>query len=318
MTDEQRPETPETPDSDAAETKELPDTAQSDSTPTEVLPDSAVADATAADTTEAPAQSATVYVETPAPKRRRTGLIVGLVLLGIVIVLAIAAVIAESIARQQASALIADQVRQALALEPEHPVDVVIEGPPVLWQAAGGELEAVQIEVERVAFGELVGDLSLRATGTPLDPLQPTDSLSAVYRVAEVDVAALAGFFSGIVVTDVQLDNREVRFETGFEIFGVSFAIGIGVTPTVENGQLAFSPTSIVINDQVIDAADLQSQFGGLVEPLLATQRVCVAQYLPQALELTAVQVGDEQLLVVFTAEEVALGGTEFSTRGTC
>lgn len=296
MTDAKKPE------NDAAAAN-----GSADATPTEVLPE-ATADE----------QPATVYVETPAPKRRRTGLIVGLVLLGIVIVLVIVAVIAESLARQQASALIADQVRQALALEPEHPVDVVIEGPPVLWQAAGGELEAVQIEVERVAFGELVGDLSLRATGTPLDPQQPTDSLSAVYRVAEVDVAALAGFFSGIVVTDVQLDDREVRFETGFEIFGVSFAIGIGVTPTVENGQLAFSPTSIVINDQVIDADDLQSQFGGLVEPLLATQRVCVAQYLPEALALTAVQVGDDQLLVVFTAEEVALGGEAFSTRGTC
>ena len=304
MPDEQRPDEqrPETPENDAAETTELPD-----ATPTEVLPDETAGE-----------QPATVYVETPAPKRRRTGLIVGLVLLGIVIVLAIVAVIAESLARQQASALIADQVRQALALEPEHPVDVVIEGPPVLWQAAGGELEAVQIEVERVAFGELVGDLSLRATGTPLDPQQPTDTLSAVYRVAEVDVAALAGFFSGVVVTDVQLDDREVRFETGFEIFGVSFAIGIGVTPTVEDGQLAFSPTSIVINDQVIDADDLQSQSGGLVAPLLATQRVCVAQYLPEALELTAVQVGDDQLLVVFTADEVALGGEGFSTRGTC
>jgi hypothetical protein len=310
MSDEQRPENPENVDA-TADTAALP---ESDATPTEVLPDAA---APAPDSVET-AHESTVYVEAPAPKRRRTGLVVGLVLLGLVIVLAIVAVIAESLARQQASALIADQVRQALALEPEHPVDVVIEGPPVLWQAAGGELQAVQIEVERVAFGELVGDLSLRATGTPLDPQLPTESLSAVYRVAETDIAALAGFFSGIVVTDVQLDDREVRFETGFEIFGVSFAIGIGVTPTVENGQLAFSPTSIVINDQVIDAADLQSQFGGLVDPLLATQRVCVAQYLPQALELTAVQVGDDQLLVVFTADEVALGGEEFATRGTC
>ncbi len=310
MSDEQRPEKAENDDT-TADTTALP---ESDATPTEVLPDAAAPAAGSVET----AQESTVYVEAPAPKRRRTGLIVGLVLLGLVVVLAIVAVIAESLARQQASALIADQVRQALALEPEHPVDVVIEGPPVLWQAAGGELDAVQIEVERVAFGELVGDLSLRATGTPLDSQRPTETLSAVYRVAEVDIAALAGFFSGIVVTDVQLDDREVRFETGFEIFGVSFAIGIGVTPTVENGQLAFSPTSIVINDQVIDAADLQSQFGGLVDPLLATQRVCVAQYLPQALELTAVQVGDDQLLVVFTAEDVALGGEEFATRGSC
>lgn len=260
----------------------------------------------------------TIYVEQPAPGRRRTGLIVGLVLVGLVIVLAIVAVIAESLARQHATALIADQVRQALQLEPEHQVDVTIEGPPVLLQAAGGRLEAVQIEVPRLAFGELVGDLSLRATGTPLDAQQPTDSLSAVYRVAEVDVAALAGFFSGIIVTDVQLDNREVQFQTGFEIFGIGFEIGVGVTPTVDNGQLAFRPTSLVINGQRIEASDLQSQFGPLVAPLLATQRVCVAQYLPAALELSAVQIGDTQMLVVFTANDVALGGEGFSTRGTC
>lgn len=283
-----------------------PDPHESDSLTTELPQDAALT------------EQSTVYVETAAPRRRRTGLIVTLVLIGIVIVLAIVAVIAESLARQQATALITDQVRQALALEPEHPVDVTIEGPPVLWQAAGGRFEAVQVEIERVVFGELVGDLSLRVIGTPLDSQLPTDSLSAVFTVAEVDVAALAGFFSGIVVTDVQLDNREVQFQTGFSIFGVTFEIGVGVTPTVDNGQLAFSPTSLVINDQRIEASDLQSQFGGLVEPLLATQRVCVAQYLPAALELSAVQVGDTQMLVVFTAEDVALAGEGFTTRGTC
>lgn len=284
----------------------------SDATPTEVLPDSTDA------TPQPDAEGETVSVDPPAPKKRRTGLIVALVLVGIVVVLGVVAVIAESIARQQATALIADQVRQALALEPDHPVDVTIEGAPVLWQAAGGKLEAVQIEVERVAFGELVGDLSLRAEGTPIDPQQPTESLSAVYSISEVDVAALAGFFSGIVVTDVQLDNREVRFQTGFEIFGVQFEIGIGVMPTVREGQLEFSPTSIVINDSVIEADDLQSQFGPLVQPLLATQSVCVAEFLPAALTLTAVQIGDEQMLVVFAAEDVALGGEGFSTRGSC
>jgi len=284
----------------------MSDEQSADETPTEVIADD---------------DSATLEVEPndePAPKKRRTGLIVALVLVGILVVLGIVAVIAESIARQQATALIADQVRQALALEPEHPVDVTIEGAPVLWQAAGGKLEAVQIEVERVAFGELVGDLSLRAEGTPIDPQQPTESLSAVYSISEVDVAALAGFFSGIVVTDVQLDNREVRFQTGFEIFGVQFEIGIGVMPTVRDGQLEFSPTSIVINDSVIEADDLQSQFGPLVQPLLATQSVCVAEFLPAALTLTAVQIGDEQMLVVFAAEDVALGGEGFSTRGSC
>lgn len=249
---------------------------------------------------------------------RRRGLMIGLIIVGLVVVITIAAVIAESLARQQATALITSQVRQALALEADHPVEVVIGGPPILMQAAGGRLESVRVEVPRFAVGELVGDLTVHVADTPIDPSQVTDELHAEYRISEVDVAALAGFFSGIVVTDVQLDDGEVRFETGFEIFGFAVALGLGVEPTVMNGQLAFTPRSFVLNDQRVEAADLRALLGGLVEPLLATQQVCVAQYLPRALNVADVDVSDTQLVVVFAAENVALSGDGFSTRGTC
>lgn len=259
-----------------------------------------------------------IVVIEPAPRKRRGGLIAALVIVGIVVVLAVVAVIGEALARQQAEAIIADEVRAALQLAPEHPVEVTIDGFSVLMQAIGGRLDAVTVEAEDVAFGELVGDLTLIVEGTPIDPTQRTDSVQAVYRVAEADVAALAGFLAGTVVNDVQLDDREIRFQTEFSFFGVEFSVGIGVTPTVEDGQLAFTPSSVVLDEERLDAADLLQQFGGLVEPLLTSQRFCVAQYLPQALDLTAVQVGDDQLVAVFQAADVALRGPGFSTLGTC
>lgn len=291
-----------------------------------------MADPTPADPTPEPAPTtesapapdtatdAEAEVEAPAlPARpRRRGLIAALILVGIVVVLAVAAVVAESVARAQAQALIAEQVREALRLEAEHPVEVAIAGPPVLWQAAGGRFEQITVEVPELAVGELRGDLTLIAEGAPLDTAQPTETVQAVFRVAESDVAALAGFLAGAVATDVRLDEREIRFETGFDIFGVPFSIGIGLTPTVEEGQLAFTPSSVVLGDERLDAAQLREQFGGIVDPLLTSQRFCVAQYLPQALELTAVQVGDEQLVVVFQGADVALGGPAFSTLGAC
>ena len=267
---------------------------------------------------ESQPQPDTILVLEPTPRPKRRGLIAVLVIVGIVVVLGTVAVIAESLARQQASALIADQVRSSLQLEADHPVEVTVEGASVLWQAVSGRLDRVAIEAPDVAFGELVGDLSLIVEGTPIDPTQPTDSVQAVYRVAEADVAALAGFLAGTVVSDVQLDEREIRFQTAFAFFGVEFSVGIGVTPTVEDGQLAFTPSSVQLGDERLDAADLQQQFGSIVEPLLTSQLFCVAQYLPQALELTSVQVGDEQLVAVFQAADVALSGPEFSTLGTC
>lgn len=270
--------------------------------------------------TDAEPQPTDVAASTPPvpARRRRRGLIAVLVLVGILVALGIAAVIAENVARAQAQALIAEQVREALRLEPDVPVDVVIEGGPVLLQAAAGGLERVVVEVPELAIGELRGALTLIAEGSPLDTAQPTERVQAVFRVAEADIAALAGFFAGAVASEVRLDDREIRFETGFDIFGVPFTVGIGITPTVEEGQLAFTPSSVVLGDERLDAAQLQEQFGGIVDPLLTTQRLCVAQYLPQALVLTAVQVGDEQLVIVLEATEAALGGPEFSSLGTC
>ena len=275
-------------------------------------------DADAADSSVADAAGLASGEAAPVAPRKRRGLIAILVLVGIVVVLGIVAVIAESIARQQASALIADQVRSTLQLEADHPVDVTIEGVSVLWQALSGRIDKVTVDAADVSFGELVGDLTLIAEGTPIDTAQPADSVQAVYRVAEADVAALAGFLAGSVVNDVQLDEREIRFQTAFSFFGVDFSVGLGVTPSAQDGQLAFTPSSVVLGDERLDAADLQQQFGPIVEPLLTSRLFCVAQYLPEALALTAVQVGDEQLVVVFGAENVALGGPEFSTLGTC
>lgn len=294
-----------------------------DATPTDPTAADDVPVSSTADDAEAPDQAVTDaeagVAAAPTPTRpRRRGLVAALIVVGIVVVLGVAAVIAETVARAQAQSLIAGEVRSALQLEADHPVDVAIAGPPVLWQAAGGRFERITVDVPELAIGDLRGNLTLIAEGTPLDTAQPTDAVQAVFEVAEADVAALAGLLSGAVATDVRLDDREIRFETGFDLFGVPFTIGIGLTPTVEEGQLAFTPSSVVLGDERLDAEQLQQQFGDIVAPLFASQRVCVAQYLPQALALTAVQVGDEQLLVVFQGADVALSGPEFSTLGTC
>ena len=260
-----------------------------------------------------------VEVYTPPNRRRRRRIIIAvgvvLALLGAVVA---AALVGESIARQQGTLIIATEVREVFDLEPEHPVDVSFVGFSVLAQAAAGELDGVTVVVPELPVGELRGDLELIAAGVPLDLEQPTERLQAVYRVAEGDLAGLSGFLAGTGVGDIQLDDRQIRFETGFELFGVEFALAVGVEPSVSDGRLAFTPRSVEFNGEPIDVAALQDQFGAIVDPLLQPRDFCVAELLPAALVLTAVQVGDEQLVVVFTAEETALGGPGFEQQGSC
>jgi hypothetical protein len=256
---------------------------------------------------------------TPSDRRRRRRILIAVgVVLALLGALVAAAVVGESIARQQGTLLIATEVREVFSLEEDHPVEVEFVGFSVLAQLAGGELDGVTVDVPELPVGELRGDLEIIASGVPLDLEQPTEKLQAVYCVAEGDLAGLSGFLAGTVVNDIALDDRLIRFGTGFEIFGASFDLAIGVEPSVDDGRLAFTPRSIEFNGQSIDVEALRAQFGGIVDPLLDSRDFCVAELLPAALTLTSVQVGDEQLVIVLAAEETALGGPGFAELGSC
>ncbi|MER3389534.1 MAG: DUF2993 domain-containing protein [Microcella sp.] len=266
-----------------------------------------------------PEQEQSASEATPHDRRRRRRILIAVgVVLALLGALVAAALVGESIARQQGSLLIATEVREVFGLDEDHPVEVEFVGFSVLAQVAGGELDGVTVGVPGLPVGELRGDLEIFASGVPLDLEQPTERLQAVYRVAEGDLAGLSGFLAGTVVNDIALDDRLIRFGTGFDLFGVSFELAVGVEPAVRDGRLAFTPRSIEFNGQSIDVAALRSQFGGIVDPLLESRDFCVAELLPAALTLTAVQVGDEQLVIVLDAEETALGGPGFSELGTC
>lgn len=254
----------------------------------------------------------------PDRRRRRRIIIVVGVLLALLGALVAAAFVGESIARQQGTLLIATEVREVFSLEEDHPVEVTFVGFSVLAQAATGQLEGITVTVPELPVGELRGDLEIIATGVPLDLEQPTERLQAVYRVAEGDLAGLSGFLAGTVVNDIELDDRLIRFGTGFELFGAAFELAIGVEPSVQDGGLAFTPRSIEFNGQSLDVEALRSQFGSIVDPLLEPRDFCVAELLPAALTLTAVQVGDDQLVIVLSAEDTALGGPGFAQQGSC
>jgi len=51
---------------------------------------------------------------------------------------------------------------------------------------------------------------------------------------------------------------------------------------------------------------------------LLKQQSYCVAQYLPKALTVTSVKVADHQLVMTISGDGAALGGSGFTTKGSC
>lgn len=242
------------------------------------------------------------------------------VLLGVVVLLSAAVVAADALARSFAEKAIANELASALDVPAGTPVEVRIGGGSVLVQAITGGFDRVEADVDALDLGPLTGDLRIVARGVPLDPAAPTRELRVRYAVPESALGALTPEIAGVTIDDVAFDGDEIVARGGVSLFGGSLELGLGLTPSAVEGDLAFAPTSIRIGDETFTAEQLRGDrlLGGLAESLLQERRVCIADALPAALTLTALQVHGGELVATLDGSGAAFGGTDFHRNGVC
>lgn len=253
-----------------------------------------------------------------ATRRRR---IRPFVVIGIVLVVLIAGFfVADAAAKAYAQQQIRTQLASALGLDSSAGIGVDVGGGSILLQALTGRLDTLDVTVPELAFGELVGSADIHATGIPLDTGRPLRTLSGTYTVDEDHVAVLASSLSGLDLDSVTLTQPEIVAAAHVTVLGASIPIGVGLTPSVAKGELVFTPSSIRVAGQAFTASSIRESpiFGGLATRLLQQQPFCVAQYLPSALTLSSVKVVGHRLVAGFTADGATIGGTDFSTKGSC
>lgn len=251
-----------------------------------------------------PASTAPAPVSAPAKrKRRRVWPFVVAVI--VVIALIVGAFIADAAVKAYAQDQIKQKVVAALGVDPTTQVDVKIGGGSVLFQALSGKLSTVDIT---------------GAKDVPLDQSAPLNKLAITYRVSEKNVSVLASELSGMQLDSVTLKAPEIVANATFKVFGFGIPVGLGLTPSASHGQLDFTPTSILVSGQKFTSKQLLSTpgLGSLAKQLLKQQTFCVAQYLPKALTVTSVKVVGHELVMMISGDGAALGGSAFSTKGSC
>ncbi|MCS0500681.1 LmeA family phospholipid-binding protein [Protaetiibacter mangrovi] len=252
-----------------------------------------------------------------APRRRRAW---PWVLLGVVVLLVAAGFAIDALARGAAEDVIAERVASALDVPETTPVEVSIGGGPVLFQALTGSLDQVDVEVDGLDLGDLSGDLHIVARGVPIDTSAPTRELTVRLAVPESGLAALSPQITGATIDDVTLDGAEIVATGNLSVLGLSFELGLGLTPSAVGGQLAFDPTSVRIAGAQYTADELRADpvFGLLADALLQQRTVCIADALPSALTVTGLRVEGDQLVATLDGSGTALGGTAFQQKGSC
>jgi hypothetical protein len=226
--------------------------------------------------------------------------------------------VADMVARDQVTAYVSEKVHTALNLDPAVPVDVTIGGTSMLAQLIVGSIDTVDIAVDSVSIGQLTGAVTVHAEGVPTDEARAVDSVSIELRVSEADVQTMAKSLSGAAVDSVEFTGNELTLSSTLSFFGLSLDVGVAVAPTVHDGAIDFTPTSISLNGATTSTESLTSVFGPLAAPLTAPRTVCVAQWLPTDLSVQSVAIVDKELIVEITGSDVRLSEAALAETGRC
>ena len=254
----------------------------------------------------------------PRRKRRWVGWVIALVIVAILLV--VAAIVGETLARQYAEGYIRDRVVEALPVDPAAPMDVEVKGGPVLLQALSGRMTEIVVGIPELTIGEISGSATVTALGVPLDESKATDQLDIELRISESSVQQLSTYLSGIDLDSITLGDGLITVDTSIDLLLFSVPISIDLLPSAAAGGIAFTPETITLEQQEISVDDLRSNplVSGIAGSLLDSQVFCVAESLPSAFTLTDVTVEGSELVVAVSGDGVALGDPALLETGTC
>lgn len=253
--------------------------------------------------------------ETPPEKKRRWPWLVGIL---IVITLAVGAWFAgEFIARGIVTTAIREQVVTQLSLPADQQIDIDLPG-QVLPQLISGRIDDLTLSSENVAFGDLSGDIVVRAAGIPIRGDAPAESASATVTLDEAQVQALLATIEDFPADTVAIDEPDIAVSMTLRVLALELPVGVGLAPSAVAGGLVLTPTTLRVADAEISAEALVDQFGAIARTVVRDWEVCTAQYLPAGVSLTDVSVQGQTVLADLAIDGAIITDPALQQNGTC
>ena len=258
------------------------------------------------------------WVAAAEPARGRRRAWPWLVAFAIVVGLAVVAWFAgEAIAKDIVTKTIREQVVTQLSLPADQEMQVDVAS-PVIPQLITGTLSEVTITSEDVPMESFVGDVTVHAEDIPIRGGGEMGSGTATVVLTEEQVRTLMATVDGFPADSLGLEAPDITMSTELSVFGVSIPVAAALTPSAVGGDLVLTPASLQLAGAEIDAQDLRDRFGRLSETVLRDWTVCIAQYIPAGLTLTAVSVDGEQVVAEFDIDGAIISDPSLQENGTC
>lgn len=237
------------------------------------------------------------------------------VLLGVLLLLAVLVVAAEILARSLLPGIVRDVVIEKLDLPADQQLDVDAAG-LLLPQLLAGRLDELRIATDDVALGTLDGAADVTLTGVPLHGGDLGAATGTLTLAPDQFTPLLAA--ASVPLDTVSLAAPDASFSGTVDVLGFSLPVTVTVTPTIDDGDLLLTPTSLTLGGIVLTAEELSSRLGGLGIDLAAAHRVCLAARLPAGIALTDLTVRENDVVVAFRVNGAIASDPALQRIGTC
>ncbi|GAA1748699.1 LmeA family phospholipid-binding protein [Agromyces humatus] len=254
---------------------------------------------------------------TAEPRRRRRAarawIIVASIVVGVAVLLVIADVVVRGIAEQR----VAEQIEAELPPGVEGEVDVTIGGFSVLAQYLTGTIDHVELSAPELLVEGAPLDVDVTLQGVPVDFASPIAQADATVVADEATVNRLievAGIEGGLTLGD-----GAVGYERSIEVEVLSIPIPITVEVTAT--PVAAGDTVVLESIGVdVSAAGGSVDLSGLAERIIGDDpiEICVAERLPEGVEVTAIDVTEGSVRVDAQATGLRLDEESLADTGTC
>ncbi|KQQ50269.1 hypothetical protein ASF68_14215 [Plantibacter sp. Leaf314] len=233
---------------------------------------------------------------------------------GVIVVLVGAFLIADTIVRGVAEDRVATQIEQNLPEGVDADVTASIGGASVIAQYLTGTFEHVDLRAPGASVDGIPLDVRVSADAVPLDPKQTIGRVVATIRIDAGGAAALAKT-AGLPGT-LTLGDDEVGYAGEATVLGFTIPYDFSVAPTTTAERVNLMPTSVNVDTGLLGVIDLRALVTGFLQG--DPPSICVAQYLPEGVDLDGLSVTPEAATATLTSTTLRLDEASLQTLGSC
>lgn len=263
--------------------------------------------------TDAPIATRPIPVQAPRRRRRHPVRNAVIVIVGLLGLLAVAAVVADTVFRDNAEAQIGRSVERTLPDGVTGTVRATVRGPSAILQWANGSFDDVDLVARDLVILGSPAQAHIVARGLPVSGTGAVRSATGSLTVSQRTVDALAPA-AGADVGAPRLGNGTVSTTLERTVLGLPITVSVTLKPAVQWPTIHLTPTAAQLRSGAISVPGT-----ALVQTLLPVGiSVCAAQYLPPGVRLSAIETKVGSVRLGLSARNLDLGALERGEQGSC